>query len=325
MSAITAVPLVLDALPGAGDIVGRIVDILGNVIPVVVQLAVLLAVGVGLAFALDKVTYQIARAADFDSRVRETPLAGTLGDAEDAASVALGAFVKYLVVVFTILTAIGFLNIGVIQNVNQQLLTLAPRVLAAVAVLVVGLVVGRAANAVVSTGLEGRTVTEITRQKADDLTADVEITDSRLATLGAVLVEYYIYLVAVLVAADILEIPTLTRVVETAVFYAPRLIGAVAIVALALIVGTMAAAIVKNSESAKQLPSPAILGEVTKAVIVLFGSLIALEVAGASTTLLLTVLVVIGLPIGIGLALAIGLAFGYGARDYIGENIDDWA
>jgi hypothetical protein len=108
------------------------------------------------------------------------------------------------------------------------------------------------------------------------------------------------------------------------VFYAPRLLAAGAVVLLGVVVAKVLGSVVTGSETAARTPAPEVLGEAAKAVVLLVAGAVALSVAGVNSTLLIVVFAVVLLPLGLALALAVGLAVGYGGREFVRENIDEW-
>lgn len=319
----TGVPLQINGIVNAiTDVIGYVVGGIQDVFPTALQAVLALVLGVAVAFVLKGRIYEFARDADFDERIAASPFAGLFGEDDDAAASAVAAFVQYFLVAVALVVAIGLLNVGVLNTLNQTLLLYAPHVLAAVLVGVVGLAVGRVVYRLVRNALAGRGLSDTLAGTL--LAGAVDDESDVLAAVVARAAEFYVYLVALFVAADLLKIAALETVLGAAVFYAPELLAAGAVVVVGVVLASALARVVQNSETAQRTPAPGIVTEATKAFVVLVAGVVALDVAGVDTLLLVAVLGVVVLPLALGLALALALSVGYGSRDFVEKNIDDW-
>lgn len=295
-------------------VVGGIQD----VVPTAIQAVVVLLVGLVVSVFFGRKAYELGVRFAVDDRVRVPGL----DRRDDTVSSALSTFVRYLGIAITLLLTIGVLDLQELQALNQTLLAYAPRLLAAALVAVVGLAVGRAAYGLVLNFLVvrgfGRSVEGTLIERA--FTAE----DGALANVVSRVVEYYVYLVALFVVVDVLQVGPLRQLLGAASFYAPSLVAGGAVLVAGVVLAGAVANLVEASETAQRTPAPAVVAEATKAVVVLVASVVALDVAGVSTRLLVTVLHVVVLPVALGVALAVGLAFGYGGRDVVERNVEEW-
>ncbi|MCX6766319.1 MAG: hypothetical protein NT170_00850 [Candidatus Moranbacteria bacterium] len=125
------------------------------------------------------------------------------------------------------------------------------------------------------------------------------------------LVKWFLILVFLMAATDILHLVQVTSFLNSIVLYLPNVIVAAVILAIAFLVGTFAYAVIKGSTKVAGIVSATLLATIAKWAIVIFGLLAALVQLGVASSLINTIF--IGFVAM--LALAGGLAFGLGGKD----------
>ncbi len=134
------------------------------------------------------------------------------------------------------------------------------------------------------------------------------------------LVKWFVVILALMVASNILGLDEVTQFLQTVAFYIPN----VFIAALILLVGVMVArfleSLVRGSVRAASLASGNFLGMLTRWAVLVFSFLIALEQLQVATDIIR--IAVTGVIVAA--ALGFGLAFGLGGRDHAEEVIAHW-
>ncbi|MDI6778410.1 MAG: hypothetical protein QMD77_04450 [Patescibacteria group bacterium] len=125
------------------------------------------------------------------------------------------------------------------------------------------------------------------------------------------LVKWFLILVFLMAATDILKLVQVTTFLNSIVLYLPNVVVAAVILAVAFLVANFVFAVVKGSTKVAGLISAMLLATVAKWAIVIFGFLAALIQLGIAASLINTLF--IGLVAM--LSLAGGLAFGLGGKD----------
>lgn len=143
-------------------------------------------------------------------------------------------------------------------------------------------------------------------------------------TLG-VLVKYYVLLLAAFAAVDYLGFQVVTEWFEGAIGYVPALAGGLLILALGFFVADYAVSAVRNSEVIADTAYEAHAAATTRTLLYFVVLVIGLDTMGVNVGLLYAFADTFALAIGIALALAVGIALGLGGKEYVAENIDDWA
>jgi hypothetical protein len=125
------------------------------------------------------------------------------------------------------------------------------------------------------------------------------------------LVKWFLILVFLMAATDILHLVQVTSFLNSIVLYLPNVIVAAVILAIAFLIGNFAYALIKGSTKVAGIVSATLLATVAKWAIVIFGLLAALIQLGVASSLINTIF--IGFVAM--LSLAGGLAFGLGGKD----------
>ena len=125
------------------------------------------------------------------------------------------------------------------------------------------------------------------------------------------LVKWFLILVFLMAATDILKLVQVTNFLNSIILYLPNVVVAAVILAIAFLVANFTYAVVKGSTKVAGIVSATLLATVVKWAIVIFGFLAALIQLGIAASLINTLF--IGFVAM--LALAGGLAFGLGGKD----------
>ena len=200
-----------------------------------------------------------------------------------------------------------------LQGFVQDIIAVLPNIIAAIVVLVVGLVLS------VLLGHVAKKLIDLTRldvllQKAVGMSKLKERgVNVKAANLVGWAVKWFFIIVTFIAIADILKWPQLTSFFEAVALYVPNVIIAVLILLVGFILGGGLKDVVIRTVSASRLPaaSAGFLGTVAQTAVIVFAvmaSLTQLGVAADLVKILFTGLVAM-------LALAGGLAFGLGGRE----------
>ena len=139
---------------------------------------------------------------------------------------------------------------------------------------------------------------------------DLGIAASVSEFLGG-LVKWFLVLVFLLAAADILKLGQVTVFLDKILFYIPNVVVAVIILTVVFLVGNFVYGIVKGSTRAAGVMSATLLATIAKWAIVTTGIFAALIQLGIASPLVNTIFIGIVAM----LAIAGGLAFGLGGKD----------
>lgn len=135
--------------------------------------------------------------------------------------------------------------------------------------------------------------------------------DFSVAQFFGELVKWFLVLVFLMAATDILGLAQVTEFLNSIIFYLPNVLVATVILTIAFVMGNVAHTVVRGSVHVAGIMSATLLAVIAKWSILVFGILAALIQLGIATSLVNTIF--IGLVAA--LSLAVGLSFGLGGRE----------
>ncbi len=125
------------------------------------------------------------------------------------------------------------------------------------------------------------------------------------------LVKWFLVLVFLMAATDILGLSQVTAFLDRIILYIPNIVVATIILSIAFLVGNFAHHVVRESTKVAGIMSASLLAIISKWSIIVFGFLAAFIQLGIAASLINTIFT----GIVAALALALGLSFGLGGKD----------
>jgi small-conductance mechanosensitive channel len=207
------------------------------------------------------------------------------------------------------------------QQLLGSFLVKMPSILAALVLLLIGMVVGRVARAGVERFFRFTKLDEYTEMiKVNELTMRLGFGKSPSYVIGF-LVYWLIILLFLVSAANAVQLTVVSQLLERFVLFVPKLIGAVLVVAGGLLLGHFFGEIVLNAATANKLDGATALSKLVRVVVVVFTGIMALEQIDIDTTIITSSIQIILAAVGLGFA----IAFGLGGRDVAAEIIKNIA
>ncbi len=203
------------------------------------------------------------------------------------------------------------------QQLLGTLLVKMPSILAAMLLLLIGMVVGRMVRSGVEKFLRYTKVDDYTEMiKVNELTTRLGLGKSPSYVIGF-LVYWLIILLFLVSAANAVQLTVVSQLLERFVLFVPKLIGAVLVVAGGLLLGHFFGEIVLNAATANKLDGATALSKLVRVVVIVFTGIMALEQIDIDTTILTSSIQIILAAVGLGLA----IAFGLGGKDAAAEIV----
>jgi hypothetical protein len=136
----------------------------------------------------------------------------------------------------------------------------------------------------------------------------------------ALIVKWFVRLIALVVAFDALGLPAVSGVLRTFLLWIPNLVVGVLVLVIGGLLANAAAGLVRGSAAKAGIGNANLLASIAKAAVWIFAIVVAVNQIGVATTLVNTLFMgVVGAA-----ALALGLAFGMGGRDTARQIVDGW-
>jgi len=140
------------------------------------------------------------------------------------------------------------------------------------------------------------------------------------SVVGGELVKWLIRIVFLVGAANVLNLPQVSELLNQVLLWIPNLIVAAIILLVAPLIARFVRGVIEVGAGRMGFTNASLLGRIAEAAIVVFAVIVAIDQIGIAADLVNTLFVgIVG-----ALALAIGLAFGLGGRDVAAELTRKW-
>jgi small-conductance mechanosensitive channel len=192
-----------------------------------------------------------------------------------------------------------------LQDALSTFLSFLPQLVGAIVILIIGYIVAKVLQAVVGRVLQGIGFDGWMEKGGIKQFFDRAQTSYTPATVIGRLVFWFVFIIALTMAADALGIPQISAVLGQLIAFIPSIIAAILILILAALLANFVSGIVRGATGS------GILASVAQYAIIIYAAFAALTQLGIAVQLTAnTFLIVLG-----GVALAAAIAFGLGGRD----------
>jgi small-conductance mechanosensitive channel len=201
-----------------------------------------------------------------------------------------------------------------LQNTLDRFLEYIPQLIGAIIILVIGYVVARILKAVVSRILQGIGFDGWMERGGIKQFLDRAQTRETPATVLGTLVFWFVFIIAITMAADALGIQQVSQVLAQLIAYIPSIIAAILILVLAALLANFLASIVRGATGSD------LLSNIARYAIIIYAAFAAITELGIAVQLTApTFLIILG-----AVALAAAIAFGWGGRDVAKDLIESY-
>jgi len=196
-------------------------------------------------------------------------------------------------------------------SVISKIVEVLPGLIAALVLLMLGLVVGPIIGGLVARFVRALKIDRFSKKSGlkDALGAFGDIS---LGILLGKLVKWFIIIISIVAAADILKLDQVTDILSDLLFFIPDVITAVVILATGIVVGGVLESFVKKA--AHGVDHYKTIAKVSRLSVIVFATLAALLQLGIAPSLIQILFA--------GVVLALALAFGLGGRAKAAETLD---
>ncbi len=196
-----------------------------------------------------------------------------------------------------------------------------PKIIVAIIILLIGLFVGRIAGKIISKVLDKVGVDEA----VDKTIIGDTIKKSGMTTVGFfdALVRWFIYVIFIVAAVNVLEIEELTAFMHQIGLYIPHLIAGIIVLVVGLILVNVIMKWVEEQLTTREVAYADIIAPVLKAIFSLVVIILALDQLLIETAIIYTFLVPLAWGLAAGIAIAMGIALGWGLKDVAAEYIKE--
>ena len=194
-------------------------------------------------------------------------------------------------------------------------------VVGAIILLIIGLILGRVLGKVVRLVLDKIGVdTMVSKAGVGDT---IEKTGWSISKIFDVVIRWFIYIIFIMAAVNVLNIPYLSDFMTALALYFPRLIIAAIILIVGMILITFAMKWIDETLGSHEILLADIIAPVLKAIMVVIVLVLAMEQLLINMQIIYTFLVPLAWGLGIGIGVAIGISVGWGGREAVGEYMHE--
>ena len=191
-----------------------------------------------------------------------------------------------------------------LESAVGQFFAYIPQLIGAIVILIVGYVVARVLKAVVSRVLQAIGFDGWMERGGIKQFFDRAQTNQTPATVIGTLIFWFVFIIAITMAADALGIQQVSEVLAQLIAYIPSIIAAILILVLAALLANFLSGIVRGATGSELLAS------IARYAIIIYAAFAAVTELGIAVQLTApTFLIILG-----ALALAAAIAFGFGAQ-----------
>jgi hypothetical protein len=194
-------------------------------------------------------------------------------------------------------------------------------VIGAIILLLIGWVAGRIIGKVVATVLDKIGVDDA----VDKTSVGDTIRKSGLSTVKFfdVVTRWFIYIIFIMAAVDVLQIAMLTEFMENIALYLPHLIAGIIVLIIGLILVDFIMDWTEELLTSRDVSFADIIAPVLRAIFSLVVVILALDQLLIDTTILYTFLVPLAWGLAIGIAIALGISLGWGSKEAVAEYMQE--
>jgi hypothetical protein len=196
-----------------------------------------------------------------------------------------------------------------------------PALIAALIILLVGWFAGRAAGKVI-----GKIVDKTGMDDAIDKTIiGSSLKKSGMTTAGFfdALIRWFIYIIFIMAAINVVNLPMLTNFMNQLVLYIPHLIAGIFVLIVGLVLVDFLMDWVGGQLTSREVAFGDLLAPLLRALFSLLVIVLALDQMLIDTSILYTFLVPLAWGLGIGLAIALGIGLGWGTKDIVADYMKE--
>lgn len=207
-------------------------------------------------------------------------------------------------------------------NLLAETIAFLPRLVGAALVLLIGLFVGRAAARLVSSLVDRLDVDRALMETP--LGKMLGGTERAVAKGFGTLAAWFVYAVAILAAADVLAIETLSTWISAAVSYLPAFVAGLLVIVFGFIVADFVGDAIERTRAATRTAYTTYFATGTRVFLYFVAVVVGLTTMGIDVTILNTVVQAFAWGLAAAVAIGVGIAIGWGGKDYVSANIDRW-
>lgn len=213
-------------------------------------------------------------------------------------------------------------QIAFLEDLWATFVDMIPGIIGAIIALIIGWIVGRALGKGVSKILDKAGVDDALRKTI--LGRTLERSGVTCVRFFDLIVRWFVYLIAILAAANILNIPILSNYLSLIVSYLPSLIAGIFILFFGFIIADYIGDFVTSLGREAKIEFAGLMANGLRIILYFVIVVIALSTIGIDVSILYIFATALAWGLAIGVGAAIAIAFGWGFKDVVKTKADEW-
>jgi len=210
---------------------------------------------------------------------------------------------------------------GALMQALYSVIAFLPNIIAAVIILIIGWIVGRVLGSVISKVLDKIGVDDALRKTS--FGQAIEESGTQIVHLFDLIVRWFIYLIAILAAVDVLQFSFLSNLFQDFILYLPRIVMFLIILVAGFILVDYFADIILKWGKTREIEFFSVIVLLMRVFFYFVILILALSQLLIDLTIIYTFLVPIAWGVGIGVGVGIAAFLAYGLKDRAPEMMDN--
>ncbi|WP_317064436.1 mechanosensitive ion channel family protein [Methanoculleus caldifontis] len=207
-----------------------------------------------------------------------------------------------------------------VEELARNVILFLPNLIAAIIILIIGWILGRILGRVVAEVLDRLGVDDALRRTS--VGQQIEKSTMNISRLFDLIVRWFIYLIAILAAVSVLQIPSLTLAVAAIVGYIPYVIAFLIILVAGIILVDWLMDLIQGMGETRRIQGFGLIVTFLRAFLYFVVVILALQQLMLDLSIIYVFIVPIAWGVGIGIGAAIAIIIGFGLRDRAPEMMD---
>ncbi len=207
-----------------------------------------------------------------------------------------------------------------LTNATSLVSVSVPKLLAFLLILIVGWLIAGVVSSAIAMLLRKLNFNTLAEKSGVSAVIANAGTGQDASGLLALIVKWFVRLIAMIVAFDALGLPVVSEIFKNLLLWLPNLVIALVIVVIGGWAANAVAALVRAAATSAQSANPNLVVSIARTAIWVFTAIVAINQLGIATEL---VQMLFGAIVG-AMALGLGLALGLGGKDLAGEILRKW-
>lgn len=205
------------------------------------------------------------------------------------------------------------------SNLLSQIYTFAPKIVSALLILLVGAIIARWIKSLIIKGLEALRISK----GAKDTPLEIFLKHAEVGKIETVIGTIFYWLILLFViqsSVAVLGLDTLSTVLDRLLSYLPSILSAGIVLVFGILLAGLAESFAKGAIRSLNGSHPHVFGKIVSYLVMtitLMAAIAELRIAQQFISILFTGMVATA-------TIAIGLAIGLGAKDVVGQILQDW-